>query len=110
MTEKVPTYERFALHTIMSAVGWSAVYFDDGTHMIAPIHALALTSRRQRNAHTTRLVKQPDPAHEEEEREIVGMEYHPTDGWNICDESENCCGLLPPGMTLGEFEEKRECH
>jgi hypothetical protein len=112
MTTRVPTYETFVIHTIMPALGWQAVYYtcETGLHFVAPIHALALVTRRTRLCLTADLCPPASGDEtEEESREIVGIDYHPADGWTICDDDDNYCGLLVPGSTLAEFETMREC-
>ena len=95
-----PTYETFVIHTIMPAPGWQAVYWFDDHHEAMPIHTLALVSRQTRLSPTGELLGQET----DDERDIVGLDYTPRDGWSVCDDDGAYCGLLPPGLTLVDFE------
>jgi hypothetical protein len=100
------------MHTIMPAPGWQAVFYaiETGVHFATPVHALALVTRRTRACLTAELYPPASGDEtEEESREIVGVEYHPADGWTICDDGDNYCGLLAPAWTLVEFETMRAC-
>jgi hypothetical protein len=100
------------MHTIMPAPGWQAVWYtpETGAHFATPIHALALVTRRTRACLTADLYPPVSgDLTEEESREIVGVEYHPAEGWTICDDGDNYCGLLVPGSTLAAFETMRAC-
>ena len=46
---------------------------------------------------------------EDEAWEIVALEYQAADGWIICDECSNFCGLVPPNLTLAAFEQGSLC-
>ena len=105
----VPTYAAYALHTIMPAVGWRAVYHEGGAHMVTPIHALALAQERRRVCGTRQRVPVTWVDEADEDWSIVGLEYSPVDHWSVCDQSINYCGLLPPEMTLEAFEAARDC-
>ena len=109
---KVPTFTRYALKTIMPAVGWQSVWELEGAHTLEPVHALALATRRLCHAETGQLIPDRLVESEDEDWYIVGLDYHPIDGWNVVDGVDGetlCCGLLPPGMTLAEFEAMRDC-
>lgn len=97
------TYKRFALKTIMPAQGWQAVYYTDGAHHLGPVYALALAYLRTREVHTGELIAGRHIGPEDEDWEIVGLDYGPGDGWQVWDEVSNFCGLLPPDMTLEAF-------
>jgi hypothetical protein len=105
-----PTYDRFELTSIMPAVGWQAVYVDQGAHVLGEVHALCLAYRVVREAHTGQLVRQAWRGPKAEALELVAMAYHPADGWSVVEEASNFCGLCPPGMTLAEFEACSACH
>lgn len=110
--ETIPTYESFSIHTIMPAGGWRAVYVtDEGVHFLEQLHALALVTRHVRACHSgEELLETPGPGSREKEfREVVGMEYSPDNGFAICDETGNFCGLLPPGRSAEEFQEASGC-
>ncbi len=105
MSERKPTYEHFALKTIMPAQGWHAVHYDDaGAHFLVPVYALALAYRRTYDATTHELIPEPHVHQEDEDWEVVGLSYYTCEPWGVCDESRNYCGLLPPDMTLADFE------
>jgi hypothetical protein len=106
-------YDTFVKHALLQAPGWQAVYYlcETGVHIVAPIHALALVTRRTRDAATDKRVPPlVRPWRAKEVREIVGLEYHPADRcWVICDTIDNYCGLLMPTWTLADFEREAEC-
>jgi hypothetical protein len=104
-----PTYDRFILKSIMPAEGWQVVYDDEGTHLVLPVHALALAHRVTYECHTNRRVREPWREPAEENWEIVGLTYDPSEAWDVCDAMANYCGLLPPGMALKEFEVSSLC-
>jgi hypothetical protein len=103
------TYETFVIHSIMPADGWQAIYIGDDGHWCEPIRALALVTRRTRECHSGRVLSPPTIAKEEEFREVVGLDFHPSEGFYICDESGNFCALLPPGWTLADYEAGDNC-
>jgi hypothetical protein len=107
-----PTYNQWAVQTIMPAPGWRAVYYDrdTGKHWLSDLHALALAYRRTYECHTGVLIEPRISKSEDETWEIVGLEYEPKGIWGVCDDARNFCSLLPPGMTLEEFEEQCGCH
>ena len=108
--EPTPTYTCFAIHAILPAPGWQAVYVDDGGHhSVIPIYALALVNRRIYTCRNRRLIAEPYDMPEDERREIVGMDYAPSEGFDVCDNASNYCGLLPPDWTLDEFTEAQGC-
>jgi len=104
------TVDSFVIHTIMPAEGWKVVWWNDTQgHWLAPIHALALVTRIVREATTLREVMEVPSARQNEFREIVGMEYSPLDGWNICEDDANFCALLAPDWTLAAYEATDNC-
>jgi hypothetical protein len=105
-----PTYQTFVLHSIMPAEGWQAIYYSDGGHWSVPLSALALVTRRTRDCDSGRVLSPRTPVEEGEHREVVGLDFHPTDGFHICDETGNFCALLPPGWTLADYEADDPCH
>lgn len=110
MTSRRQTFDAFIIHTIMPAPGWQAVYHTDaGEHWLAPLHALALVTRYTRERGTQRIIQDVAEERREEFREVVGMEYSPGDGWNICEDASNCCAMLPPDWTLAQYEDTRNC-
>jgi hypothetical protein len=100
------TYDRYVLLSLLPAPGWQSVCFDatQGQHHLSPVHALALGVRRRYDASTGRLVHTPWLGPEAEAWDLVGLAYHPCDGWMICEEASNFCGLLTPTTTLETFE------
>lgn len=105
-----PTYTVFAVHSLLPASGWHAVHYDDhGRHLLIPVHLLALVNRRTYTSATRQCVPAPDNSPEEECREVVGMDYAPVEGFQICDYADNYCGLLPPDWTLEAFTEAMGC-
>ena len=99
-----PTYETFLIHTIMPAAGWHGVWWFADHHEALPVHVLALVTRYTRECRSNEVVSQYANEVEEDRRDIVSMEYNPSDGWCINDDCGNYCGLLPPGWTLVDFE------
>jgi hypothetical protein len=104
------TFANYALKSITPVTGWQAVYHEGGTHYLGPVYALALAYRRTRDAQTRELVPVPMGMSEDELWEIVGLDYYQAEGWSVCEASSNCCGLLPPDMTLAEFEAQCPFH
>jgi hypothetical protein len=102
------TYCHRALRQIVMVEGWQAVYWYDDGHHASPICALGLgySVEHDRQSRQPILDQYMTP---EEEWEIFGLEYSLTDNWNICQESSNFCGLLPPGSTLEAWEEHGSC-
>ena len=105
------TYTSYSVKNIMPAIGWQAVYWVDGVHEVTPIHALALAQHIEYESHW-KVVRPSIP--EEMTWCIVGVSYSSGDGWGVCDEAANYCGLIPPGETLETFEcihhKKKEPH
>jgi hypothetical protein len=104
------TFANYAVKSIAPVTGWQAVYHEGDTHFLGRVYALALAYRHTRDAHTRALVPAPIGMSEDELWEIVGLDYHQDEGWVICEASSNCCGLLPPDMTLAEFEAQCPFH
>ena len=104
-------YDRIVLLSLLPATGWQAVYHGkDGTHYVTQIYALALIARRWYDAETQEVAPLGRwDGQEDEEWEIVGLDYSPTDDWNVANEDSNYCGLLPPEWTLAEFEARKRC-
>ena len=86
------TYDCFVLHSLLPAPGWQAVYDVNGTHEVSPIYALALATRRRYYCHTAPRELVPSPYPEDEIREIVGLDYDPSEGFTVWDEISNFCG------------------
>lgn len=107
--EHHPTYTTYLLHTIMPAPGWQVVYWQQDHHDVAPLHALALTTRHERDCRTNRIEETYWGEIAEDRRTLVGLEYNPSDGWEVVDQMLNYCGLLPPDWTLAQFEACRGC-
>ena len=106
----VPTYDRWVLTSLVPAMGWQSVFYDDdGTHQLPPVHALALGHRRRYAAHTGQVVRAAWLGPDDEAWEIVALAYDVADGWTVLDEASNFCGLLPPSMTLDAFEQGSLC-
>ena len=99
------TYTTYLIHTIMPAPGWQGVWWIEEEHESLPIYALALVTCQAREVSTNQVVHAYADELEEDRRLIVGMDYNPSDGWNVCEEDGNYCGLLPPGWTLADFEQ-----
>lgn len=109
MANRVPTYELFEIHTIMPAPGWQCVYHDEaGAHIHWALAALALVTRRTFVCQTGEECEDT-LAPQECTREVVGLDYHPDDGFDVCDIVRNFCGLMEPGMTLEAYERARAC-
>ena len=104
MANRRHTYETFLLHSLLPAPGWQVVYWMEEQHVAWPVHALALVTRYLRDVYTQAQIQEYAQELEEDRRTIVGLEYNPSDGWTICDESGNYCGLLPPDWTMTDFE------
>lgn len=106
-----PTFDRWVLRSLTMVEGWNAAYCGDGgEHFSGAVHAMAIGIRRQYDAHTGR--RRPDSyvADENEAWDIVALAYAPADGWQLCDEACNFCGLLTPGLTLTEFLADHRCY
>ena len=104
-----PTYETFVIHSIMPADGWQAIYYGTQGHWTDPVRALALVTRRTRECDTGRVLSAHQSITEEELREVVGLEYHPSEGFIVCNETGNFCALLPPDWTLADYEASDTC-
>lgn len=110
MAEREPTYDCFALHSLISAPGWHAVLVDqEGRHFLIPVHVLALANRRTYSCKDRRLLPSYRCIPEDECREVVGLDYTPDCGFNVCDDAGNYCGLLPPDWTLEDFTRALGC-
>jgi hypothetical protein len=110
MTMSRETVDHFILKDIRPIENWQAVYYGEGTHQLGPVYALALAYRRTRDTHTGAIVPPRVAASEDELWEIVGLYYDPGEGWIVWDERSSCCGLLPPDMSLAEFEARCPFH
>ena len=101
------TYDSFAVRQIMPADGWSSVYYEEqnGTHFTTPVYALALVTRIRRDVVTDETLPSLAPRgwSNEEDWDIVALEYYREDGWAIAEACGNYCGLLPPGRPLEAF-------
>jgi hypothetical protein len=87
---RVPYSETVLLESLIPAPGWQAVYFDDtGAHFLSPLYILALATLG-------------------DEQAVVGLDYDPVHGFDVCDE-DNFCGLRPPDWTLREYEQAKCC-
>lgn len=102
------TYTSFVVRQIVPAPGWQGVCYhaQAGTHVATPLFFLALVRPVLRDCETntalpTSAVSGPWSA--EEDWDVVGLEYVPGGAWDIFNERENSCGLLPPGMPLETF-------
>lgn len=108
-----PTYETFELHSLTAVQGWQAVFWGETNgHFTMPIYALAIATRHTRFGAGTWRSGEEVPWSKRlgsDYREIVGLEYTISDGWHICEETGNYCGLLPPGATLEDFERDAGC-
>ncbi len=107
MAERSSWYS-FILKTIMPSEGWQAVFVDNTQlrqHVVHQVHALALAYRILR--WKDQIIEPPEP--KEDDWKIVGLIYMPKHGWLVCDKEDNFCGLLPPGMTLDEFQSEARC-
>jgi len=110
MADREPTYDCFALHSLVYAPGWHAVHWDvHGHHFLTPVHLLALATRRTYTCQARRLVDTFGAMPEDECREVVGIDYAADEGFLVCNEAANFCGLLPPTWTLDEFARDRGC-
>jgi hypothetical protein len=110
-TDRV-TYDRWALKTLIPAQGWQVVLYDNGAekHILLDVHALALAYRRTRDARAHVLIPDVLLESEDEGWDIVGLDYHPIEGWLVWSDVSNFCGLLPPGRTLADFAGQCACH
>ena len=104
-------YNRVVLRSLLPAVGWQAVYVaETGEHFLMPVYALGLIARRWYDVETQLLLPSGRwDGQEDEDWEIVGLDYSPVDDWGIVNEDGNCCGLLPPGWTIADFEASKRC-
>ena len=104
------TYEVRAVRQVVMAEGWQAVYWNDKEHChwAAPLYALGLGTT---NIHVCRsnAIVPGDGYTPEEKWEMFGLEYTLGDGWNIAQEANNFCGLLPPDRTLEDWNEHGVC-
>jgi hypothetical protein len=85
------------------------VFWDQGAHLVTPLHLLGLGYRRRYAAQSGRRLREAWREPEEERWEIVGLDFDVNEGWAVCEQAANYCGLLPPGWTLKEFEALSPC-
>jgi hypothetical protein len=105
---KTLTYTQSVVQSLLPADGWHAVYCYDGVHDATPIHCLAYVHQRTYNAQTG--VPLPSRIPADECWDISGAVYlNPIDGWTLCIEDGNYCGLLPPGETVAAFFDDYPC-
>ena len=103
MSTTTKTYETFLMHAIMPAPGWQSVYVVEGQHVLFPVYVLALVTRRLRELQSNTPIEEYAHELEEDRRMLVALDYNPSDGWTICNDDHNYCGLLPPDWTLEQF-------
>ena len=108
---EIHTYDSFIVKQIMPAAGWQVVYYldEDQAHIVQPVYALALAFRVTRECYPSLRVVPQGPSPQEEQWEVVGLDYSPGEPWTVCDTIGNYCGLLPPGMPLATFMETSMC-
>lgn len=103
-------YSTYELLQLLPVQGWQAVYLQDGAHFLRPVYALALA---EETTHVTcegqRVGHRLSASDQRPSKMIVGVTYNPVDGWEICDETSNFCGLLVPGVSLQQFIDDHWC-
>lgn len=108
-SKKAPqSYTRFIPQAIIVPPGtWHTVYYDEEKkeHFVSRVDLLALVQEKTYHIHTTTPIKDS-----EDDWDIAGLEYTLGDGWVVANESHNYCGLLPPEMTLLDWERQGDCH
>jgi hypothetical protein len=109
-TPQVLTYDRFVVTALLPVAGWSSVWWDQGTHLVTPVHVLGLAYRRRYDAQSGRRLREAWREPEEEQWEIVGLDFDVNEGWTVCEDAANFCALMPPTWTLQEFEAASLCH
>ena len=107
--QKSLTYDRYVVTALVPVTGWQAVYHDGEGHLLSPVPLLALGYRRRYDAQSGHRVREAWREPEEEQWEIVGLDFDVNEGWTVCETITNYCGLMPPTMTLAEFERLSVC-
>jgi hypothetical protein len=105
---KPVTDTRYVVQSLLPAAGWHAVYWYDNAHVVWPVHCLAHVHQRTYKLRTRD--RMPSAYPDDELWDISGMVYlNPIDGWSLCIDDSNYCGLMPPGMTLETFLDGHDC-
>jgi hypothetical protein len=100
MPKKPDTYTCYAVQSLVPAAGWQAVYWMDTAHEACEVHLLAHVHQRTYKLRTRD--RMPSEYPDDELWDISGMVYlNPLDGWSLCIDDSNYCGLMHGMAHLG---------